>query len=203
MEPDKIAPTKGNLIDYRSKRAFAQEGYELLDQKREVLIMELMRVVYSLKDLQERLNTRLHGVYETFEEVHLQMGTEAIERVLTFSQTEYEVEVTERSVMGVLLPTIRDQMRPEPPNPSLMETTEAVDRCAAELGEVLSILSEYAETTISVGRLAHEIRKTQRRVKALEHLFIPRYDATIKKIEDVLEESEREEFFRRKRLKKS
>jgi V/A-type H+-transporting ATPase subunit D len=83
-----------------------------------------------------------------------------------------------------------------------METSEAVDRCAEELQEVLSILSEYAETTISVWRLAHEIRKTQRRVNALEDLFIPRYDATIKKIEEVLEESEREEFFRRKRLKK-
>ena len=202
MEPDKVAPTKGNLIDYKSKRAFAQEGYDLLDQKREVLIMELMRVVYTLKDLQERLNTRLQGIYETFEDVHLQMGTEAIERVLTFCQTEYEVEVTERSVMGVLLPTIRDRMRPEPPNPSLMETSEAVDRCAEELREMLSILSEYAETTISVWRLAHEIRKTQRRVNALERLFIPKYDATIKKIEEVLEESEREEFFRRKRLKK-
>ena len=130
------------------------------------------------------------------------MGAEAIERVLTFYQTEYEVEVTERSVMGVLLPTIRDRTRPEPPNSSLMETSEAVDRCAEELRDVLSILSEYAETTISVWRLAHEIRKTQRRVNALEHLFIPRYDATIKKIEEVLEESEREEFFRRKRLKK-
>ena len=202
MEPDKVAPTKGNLLDYKSKRAFAQEGYELLDQKREVLIMELMRVVYNLKDLQERLNARLQGVYETFEEVHLQMGAESIESVLTFYQAEYEIEVIERSVMGVLLPAIRDRTRPEPPNPSLMETSEAVDRCVAELHEVLSILSEYAETYISVWRLAHEIRKTQRRVNALEHLFIPRYEATIKKIEEVLEESEREEFFRRKRLKK-
>jgi hypothetical protein len=52
-----------------------------------------------------------------------------------------------------------------------------------------------------VWRLARELRKTQRRVNALQHIFIPDYEETVDFIESALEEREREETFRLKRLK--
>lgn len=202
MQPDKVAPTKSNLIAYTSNLALAQEAYELLSQKREVLIMELMRVVYGLRDLENRLNEELTRIYTESEDAYLQLGGEAIERIWIFHQEEYEMDVIESSVMGIALPTIRDIRPPALPNLSLLETSTSLDRCAWALREVLSILLEYVQTYISVWRLANEIRKIQRRTNALENLFIPQYRATIKTIQDVLEESDREEFFRRKQIKK-
>jgi V/A-type H+-transporting ATPase subunit D len=53
----------------------------------------------------------------------------------------------------------------------------------------------------TVWRLAGELRKTQRRVNALQHIFIPAYEATVAFIISSLEEREREETFRLKWLK--
>ena len=202
MQPDRVAPTRSNLIAYTSNLALAEEAHELLSQKREVLIMELMRVVYGLQDLQDRLNEELTKVYTDSEDAYLQMGGETIERVWDFGQEEYEIDIIESSVMGIALPTLRDLRQPMLPDLSLLETSTASDRCVWALREVLSILLEYTETYVSVWRLANEIGKIQRRTNALENIFIPQHRDTIKRIEDILEESDREEFFRRKQVKK-
>ena len=196
MQPDKVAPTKSNLIAYTSNLALAEEADELLSQKREVLIMELMRIVYGLRDLQDRLNEELAKVYTESEDAYLQLGEETIERLWTVQQEEYEIEVIESSVMGIALPTIRDLRPPVLPNLSLLETSTSSDRCVWALKETLAVLLEYVETYISVWRLANEIQKIQRRTNALENIFIPQHKATIKMIEDVLEESDREEFYK-------
>jgi V/A-type H+-transporting ATPase subunit D len=66
---------------------------------------------------------------------------------------------------------------------------------------VLSLTPELAELETSIWRLAVELRKTQRRVNALQHIFIPNYEETVVFIQSELEEREREEIFRLKRLK--
>jgi len=199
--PERIPPTKGALITYRTRLRLGREAYELLDQKREVLIMELMRVVYGLRDLQGRLEEALREAYAAFEGAVLSMGREAIARLLGMGEAEYEIEVTGRSAMGVSLPSVRTLRAPEFPEMSLWTTTPALDRTLKSLRKVEEALLEYIEVYISVWRLAREISKTQRRVKALEHIFLPRYEATVSFIQDALDEGEREEFFRRKQVK--
>ncbi|MCK4236011.1 MAG: V-type ATP synthase subunit D, partial [Candidatus Krumholzibacteria bacterium] len=59
----------------------------------------------------------------------------------------------------------------------------------------LRLLGSLAEARISLMRLSREVAKTIRRVNALEKIFIPDYEETLKYIEMALEESEREAFF--------
>jgi len=81
------------------------------------------------------------------------------------------------------------------------DTTAALDEASAAFRKVLDSVPQLSELITSVWRLAGELRKTQRRVNALEHIFIPDYEETIAFIESALEEREREETFRLKRLK--
>ncbi len=199
--PERVPPTKGALMAYRTRLRLGREAHELLDQKREVLIMELMRVVYGLRDLQERLEGALREAYAAFEEASLSMGREAIGRLLGVGEAEYEIEVTGRSTMGVSLPSVKVVRAPEFPDISLWTTTTALDRTLNALRNVEDVLLDYIEVYISVWRLAREISKTQRRVNALEYIFLPKYEATVAFIQEALEEGEREEFFRRKQVK--
>ncbi len=83
-----------------------------------------------------------------------------------------------------------------------MNTSVHFDTAATEFTDVIPLLIEYAQANLTLTRLANEIKKTQRRVNALENIFIPDNQDTIKYISDVLEENEREDFFRRKKIKK-
>ncbi|RKY72517.1 MAG: hypothetical protein DRQ14_05785 [Candidatus Latescibacterota bacterium] len=199
---ERVPPTKGTLITYKSRLQFGREVYELLEQKREVLVMELMRVVYGLRDLGRELEEALGEAYSAYEGALLSMGREAISRLMGVGEARYEIEVAGRSAMGVVLPSVRALRAPEFPDLSLWSTTSALDRTLMALRRAEEVLLRYVEVYISVWRLAREISKTQRRLNALEHILLPRYEATVAFVQEALEEAEREEIFRRKQAKR-
>ena len=77
-----------------------------------------------------------------------------------------------------------------------------MDAAYAKFRRVLVLVARLAEVETSVYRLAVQIRKTHRRVNALEKVVIPQNRADIAFISDVLEESEREDFTRMKMAQK-
>ena len=54
-----VPPTKSNLFAVREQLSIAREGFELLEQKREILVMELMRLVEEVKLLERDLDKRV------------------------------------------------------------------------------------------------------------------------------------------------
>jgi V/A-type H+-transporting ATPase subunit D len=64
------------------------------------------------------------------------------------------------------------------------------------------LIYELAEVEDSVYKLALEVKRTQKRTNALKNIQIPKYKAIVKMISEMLEEKEREDFFRLKVLKK-
>jgi V/A-type H+-transporting ATPase subunit D len=103
--------------------------------------------------------------------------------------------------MGVVVPTIELESQPADLSFGLGDTKAGLDEARTKFRQVVALLPTLAETMSSVWRLANELRRTQRRVNALEHHFIPQYNETLKFIEESLEEKEREEHFRLKRVK--
>ena len=103
--------------------------------------------------------------------------------------------------MGVPVPIVEAHGEPPEMPYSLGDTMATLDEASAAFREVLNRIPELSELMTSVWRLARELRKTQRRVNALQYIFIPDYEDTVDFIESALEEREREETFRLKRLK--
>ena len=198
----KLPPTKSNLFKLQQELKFASEGYNLLDRKREVLIMEMMQVIHTIKNLQRRLAEKLDGAYAAFRDAYIDMGSEEIERANYASLDPLELRLTERSVMGVPIPEIHAGRMPQRMHVGLLGTSASFDSAVDLFNDVIPLLLEYTQANLTFTRLATEIQKTQRRVNALENIFIPEAEDTIKYIRDVLEESEREDFFRRKQVKK-
>ena len=103
--------------------------------------------------------------------------------------------------MGVVIPTVKAHGEPPEMPYGLGDTTVALDEAVARFRRVLAEIPVLAETMTAVWRLARELQKTQRRVNALQYIFIPQYEETVAFIESALEEREREETFRLKRIK--
>ena len=200
----RVAPTRSNLLETKESLELAEEGHELLDQKREVLFMELMDLVHKLRELQEEAHAKFASAYEALESAIISMGKEEVERVSLVFKKTVDIDLIYRSVMGVPIPQIQASFSDDdlPLWTGLDDTNSFLDDTRLRFWELMQLIFQWGEIEIAIWRLTSEIRKTQRRVNALENIFIPEYEETIKLIEEILEENEREEFFRKKKVKK-
>ncbi len=195
------APTKANMFSLQKDLRFASEGAELLHQKRDVLVMELMNIVSGFADTEEQLQEKLSRSFDHFFSATLGTGDDIIQRSVSVHQPDLELEIQERSVMGISLPEVSISSGQELDAPGMIGTTLPLDSTITDLKDALDILAQHIETVTSIWRLAIEIEKTQKRINALENVFIPEAEQNIKWIKSVMEENEREELFRRKLLK--
>lgn len=197
-----IAPTKSNLISAEGSLEFSQKGYELLDKKRNVLIKEMMGLIDRAKGIQDRINTTFSEAYEALEMANITEGISSLELIAKSIDEADDYEIVMRSVMGVEIPTIKYKREKVEPNYSFYRTNNAFDIAVMKFQDVKYLTYELAEVENSVYRLAMEVKKTQKRTNALQNIQIPKYKEIVKYIEDVLEEKEREDFFRLKIVKK-
>jgi V/A-type H+-transporting ATPase subunit D len=196
-----IAPTRSNLFRIRESLELAREGYEILDKKREVLTSELIHIAHDAAALQERVWAMLAEAYQALIVARLAMGREHLEwAALSVSETT-EVTIRPHSVMGVVLPAIESYGAPVEIPYGMGNTTTSLDEATIRFRDVLAEIPALSEAMTTVWRLALELQKTQRRVNALQYIFIPQYKETVDFIESALEEREREETFRLKRIK--
>jgi V/A-type H+-transporting ATPase subunit D len=196
-----VAPTRTNLIRIKKELRFAREGYEILDRKREVLTTELVRVAHEADVIQKEVWKLLETAYRALEKARLTLGNDHVEWAALAANKTVDIHIKLRGIMGVAIPVI--EARGEPPEMlySLSGTNAALDEASAAFREVLIRTPQLSMLVTTVWRLAGELRKTQRRVNALQHIFIPAYEETVAFIVSSLEEREREEIFRLKWLK--
>jgi V/A-type H+-transporting ATPase subunit D len=196
-----VAPTRSNLIRIKKELKFAKEGYEILDRKREVLTTELVRVAHEAEVLQQEVWKLLAPGYSALQKARLTLGSDQLEWAALAANKTVDVHIKVRGIMGVAIPVIEASGEPPQMPFSPGGTNASLDEASATFREVLIRIPQLSMLVTTVWRLAGELRKTQRRVNALQHIFIPNYEATVEFIVSSLEEREREEIFRLKWLK--
>lgn len=195
------APTKANLFRTQAQLKFASDGRDLLQQKRDVLVMELMGVVSGFSEIEASLQGSLTKARNNFLPAYVLMGKEGLQRTVSAHQPDLELELEQHNVMGIALPRIRVSVVADLAPAGLLSSSGALDSTLKELQEVLVRIGEYVEIVSTIWRLAIEVEKTQKRINALENIFIPESEQTIVWIKSVMEENDREDLFRRKLLK--
>jgi len=197
-----ISITKSNVIKIREELEYAQEGYELLEQKREVLVIEVMNLIEKFREFDKEVRCALSSTYETLKETFLILGKKSLEKVRLSATSHGNIQINYRSIMGIILPIIIYYQEDGLYNQyGFVETSYSLDKVVAQFLDCLKKLAQLAQIEICLWRLASELKKTQRKANALNNIFIPEYKNTIKYLEDVLEEKEREELFQLKRVK--
>ncbi len=188
------APTKTNLLRLKSDLNFTRQGYELLDQKRNILIIELLALVDQTAVYQNRVDTALGKAYQALEEAVLDMGKLKVQYLSGAVNISTDIKIRYRKVMGVSLPVVQTEFKENPPYYSPMGTSFWIDNSLKSFKEALNLLGRLSELKISVLRLANEVKKTIRKVNALEKIAIPDLKETVRYIEGRLEENERDMF---------
>lgn len=196
-----VTPTKSNLFMIKEQLAVAKTGHSLLDQKREILVAELMRMVEKAAQLEKEIDSFTHTAYPALRNMLMSLGGDRVERISRGVQ--YDFTFTERSVsiagmnfssLDVVLPKMQLFH-------SVYSSNATSDEVMVQFFQLLRLLTEMASIRTIVWRLARELKKTQRRVNALDKMIIPQTKETKAYIEGVLEERDRENVFVLKSLK--
>lgn len=198
----RLAPTQGNLVRITRELKMAQSGHDLLEQKRQVLMMELVRFIDSARTLQEDVAKVFGEAYDALKRANISLGIDVVEDISESIPLTTDITVRLRSVMGVEIPDVDPVDAKVAPSYSFHGSSGAMDSAYLKFRRVLVLLAQLAEVETSVYRLAVQIRKTHRRVNALEKVVIPSANSDIRFISDILEEGEREDFTRMKMAQK-
>lgn len=196
-----VPPTKSNLFQYKEQLGIAREGFDLLQKKRDILVMELMRMLEQVKLLESELYSFSAKAYASLRKALLSVGRERIQEISQGIRYEFTVKERSVKVAGLTLPSVEIKPPSVSLQYSLMDTYTYTDETMAIFLEYLKIIAELASIRTMVWRLAKEVKKTQRRVNALEKMVIPDTSETVAYITAVLEEREREIFFIQKMIK--
>lgn len=195
----KVVPTKGNLIAMKKSLQLANLGYNLMDQKRNVLIKEMMTLLDDVKLIRDQITSSYQEAYDALQEANISMGL--ITDIVNSTPEDYGISIAYRSVMGVEIPKIAYDKQPLKMTYDIERSNSKVDYAYNCFYNVKQLTVLLAEVENSVYRLANTIRKTQKRANALRNISIPRFESTIKVISEALEKKEREEFTRQKVIK--
>ena len=202
MAIQNVAPTKSNLLAVKEQLAVSTNGYELLEEKREILVRELMHLVEKVKLLERDIDKLIAEAYPAFKRMLMQEGSDQIERISHAVHYDFGIQEKKIVIGGMSFATMDIVMPQKELFYSLIGTHANTDETITKFFELLSLLTQMASIRTIVWRLAGEVKKTQRRVNALDKMIIPQAKETKAYIESVLEERERENVFVLKALKK-
>lgn len=196
-----VAPTKTNMLKLKEELSFARLGHELLDQKRSILVAELMALVDQATSWDERVSSELATAYRALEDASMAMGKLRVASVANAVDARSSIRIRQRRVMGVTLPVVDTTFQDKPPYHSPSGTSSRLDSAAKEFRDALREMGKLAELKVSIMRLATEVKRTMRKVNALEKIAIPELEESVRFIRDRLEENERDTFTLMKMVK--
>jgi len=196
-----VPPTRSSYLEISKSLEFAREGSDLLEQKRQILVIELMNRLTAARRLQEEVDQKMREAYAALRRAALLVGGEALARGAVGIALEHKLRLESLPLMGLRIPRIETEHQKPGLEVGTGWTCSAADVMLKEFNEAIDLIGRLAEVQTVVFRVARELKKTQRRVNALEKIFLPDYEETLKYVVDTLEERERESFIIMKMLK--
>jgi V/A-type H+-transporting ATPase subunit D len=199
-----VKPTRKNLMEIEDRIELSERGHDTLEQKRDGLIMEFQDILDQAKDVRSNLEDDYDRAQRSINMARAMEGDVAVRGAAAALKEHPEITVESNSVMGVSVPQIdstRVKKRLDQRGYGVLGTSARIDEAAEAYEELLESIILAAEIETAMWKLLDEIETTKRRVNALEFKLLPDLRENQEYIEQKLEEQEREEIFRLKKIK--
>ena len=197
----KAAPSKMNLIKFRRTLAFLRRAHDLLEEKRDILLLEVNRRVGEASKLRSELNQLLSDAYKSLDSAAAIVGTKEIESIGKMPLLSFELKASNKKIMGITTTSLELTGIKKVLPYNISKPTILIDDTADKFQQALTIIVKVAELESTLIKFVEEVKRTQRRINALEQFLIPSYISMVSTIASILEERDREEFVRVKKVK--
>jgi len=194
------SPTRMNLLTRRSQLGLALRGVDLLQKKRDALVREFFGLIHKTLEARRQLNTAGREAHMALFFAKAFDGPRGVEvlslSIPVISNAQAEVE----NVWGTRVPRLEVEL-PRGTTVSPVGVGGQTLAAQAAFRKLSEALLRVANTESRLRRIGEEIKKTARRVNALEQAVIPGIQSQIHYIQQVLDQQEQEDIFRLKRIK--
>jgi len=199
----RVSATKIELIKIRRSMQVAKMVHKILDDKREVLLKKIDEMIEEANKARGDIWSPLGEIYTAVYDAYMSLGTGTLESVSDSTPSVMEVDVNVRRIVDVKIPTLQVKTKEGGQDLSygFIDTNSSVDKAAKLIKNILPKVCKAAEYENAIFSLAKELERTQKLINALEFVIIPQYEGAVAFIRATLEEREREEFVRLKKVK--
>ena len=197
-----VAATKIELFKYKRSSQVAIMVQKILDDKRKVLLKNIEEMIVEASKARGGIWDPLQDIYKSVTEAYLSLGASTVDSVAESTPPVMQVDVNMRRVVDVKIPTLSVTEGNTHSMPyGFADTNSSIDRASKQIKELLPKICKAAEHENSIFSLAKALEKTQKLLNALENVIIPQYRQRIRFILATIEEREREEFAKLKKVK--
>ena len=199
-----VKPTRSELLEIKKKIKLTKSGYKILKMKRDGLILEFFKILEQAKDIRDKVNRDYDEAMRCIAVAKPVDGAIAVQSAAFALRTHPELSLRSKNIMGIVVPEIEANSIRTPMDQrgyGVIGTSVYIDEAAKAFENLVETVIEAAEIETTMKKLLEEVEKTKRRVNALEFKVIPELQEAEAFIRLRLEEMERENTFRLKRVK--
>ncbi len=204
MPPQDVKPTRSELLEIKRRIKLTQSGYKILKMKRDGLILEFFKILEQAKQVRDKIQKDHDDAMEKAAIAEAVDGAIAV-RSAAFARTSHpEISLRSKNLMGIVVPQIDATLVKSTVDQrgyGIIGTSTYIDEATAAFEKLVETMVQAAEIETTMKKLLDEIEKTKRRVNALEYKVIPELKDAESFIKLRLEEMERDNTFRLKRVK--
>jgi V/A-type H+-transporting ATPase subunit D len=202
---EQVNPTRMELIKKNAQIKLAEQGRNLLREKMDALVQEFFLIMESVSKSREELEIVANSAQRSL------LTALAVDDSVTLKSASFAtrkglfIDIKGKNIMGVPVPVLEKKRVAKSVlerGYSILGVSGRIDEVAEKFEMELDLIIGLAETETSLRRLGGEIQMTRRRVNALEQVLIPDLRKQAKYIENTIDEREREDLFRLKKVKK-
>jgi V/A-type H+-transporting ATPase subunit D len=203
---EEVRPTRSELLERKQQITLAEQGMDLLKQKRDALLIEFMSVMDETLRLSSDLQRTTNEAQYSLAIAKAVDGVVSVRSAAFATRGEITIDMTGTKIMGIAVPVVTKGESPVRTSftrgYAITGVSSRIDETADKFERILDVIIEYADIETRLKRLGEEIQKTNRRVNALEQITVPALREQVAYIRMALDERAREDLFRLKKVKK-
>lgn len=203
---EEVRPTRSELLERKQQITLAEQGMDLLKQKRDALLIEFMSVMDETLRLSNDLQRTTSEAQYSLAIAKAVDGVVSVRSAAFATRGEITIDMTGTKIMGISVPVVTKGESPLRTSftrgYAITGVSSRIDETADKFERILDVIIEYADIETRLKRLGEEIQKTNRRVNALEQITVPALKEQVAYIRQALDERAREDLFRLKKVKK-
>ena len=201
---DQVSPTRTEMLTRQAQIRLAQQGADLLRSKREALVREFLAELRRYVEARRTMRKTMAEAIQCLMQTLAVDGPEAVAAAALVCQRPVTVEVIPQNIWGTKVIDLHSEYRGHTPAERGYGTftSTRVDEATDQFEEAVCAILRVAPMDLKLRALAEDMRKTSRRVNALEQRLLPQLHAQVRYVQNALDQREREDIFRLKRLKR-